>query len=131
MNEAAVVIDASALVELLNLTPKGSAVDARLADREVHAPAHLESEVLSAFGRMNRAGILAADLVAERLGRLIDLPLERHPLGPLIAGAWERRHNLRLADALYVELAERLDCLVITTDGPLAAATPNAELVTA
>ncbi len=42
-------------------------------------------------------------------------------------GAWNRRGNLRLVDALYVELAEQLDAPIITTDGRLTATVPRAE----
>lgn len=49
----------------------------------------------------------------------------------LLDGAWRRRHNLRLVDALYVELATQMDAPVITTDAGLAAASSSAELVTA
>jgi len=45
-------------------------------------------------------------------------------------GAWLRRENIRLADALYVELAEQLDVPLITTDLRLARATPLAEAIT-
>jgi hypothetical protein len=42
------------------------------------------------------------------LDRVLDAPVVRHPFAGLLLGAWERRANLRLADALYVELAESL-----------------------
>jgi predicted nucleic acid-binding protein len=40
----------------------------------------------------------------------------RHPLADLLHGAWDRRENLRVADALYVELAESLRVKLVTTD---------------
>ena len=48
----------------------------------------------------------------------------------LLTGAWNRRGNLRLVDALYVELAEQLDAPIITTDERLAATVPQAETPT-
>jgi len=56
-------------------------------------------------------------------------PIRRHLLAPLLAGAWRLRHNLRLVDALYVELANRLDAPIVTTDAGLAAASPAADLL--
>jgi predicted nucleic acid-binding protein len=45
------------------------------------------------------------------------LPGKRHPLAPLLAGAWGRRENQRLVDALYSELAAMLDAsALVTTD---------------
>jgi predicted nucleic acid-binding protein len=38
----------------------------------------------------------------------------------LVEGAWSRRQNLRLVDALYVELALRLEAPLVTTGGRLA-----------
>ena len=47
-----------------------------------------------------------------------------------LAGAWARRGDLRLLDALYVELAARLSVRILTTDHRLARATPLAEAIT-
>jgi predicted nucleic acid-binding protein len=44
-------------------------------------------------------------------------------------GAWSRRGNIRLVDALYVELASQLGTVVITTDQRLARATTLAEAI--
>jgi predicted nucleic acid-binding protein len=43
-------------------------------------------------------------------------PIERHPVASLLVGAWSRRDRLRLADALYVELAASRALPLITTD---------------
>ncbi len=57
-------------------------------------------------------------------------PIVRHPLAGLLAGAWAERNQLRLVDALYVELATRLRATLLTTDGRLARARPDIELIT-
>jgi predicted nucleic acid-binding protein len=85
--------------------------------------------VLSALGRISRAGRVSEVRVAEALGDLATAPIQRHPLPPLVAGAWARRHNISLRDALYVELASQLGATVVTTDARLAAATSLAELI--
>lgn len=126
----AVVVDASALVDLLLGNEIGTAVAKRLADHEMHAPAHLDAEVLSALGRLHRDRRLAANQVRPRLDALGDAPIVRHHRSSLVLGAWERRRNLRLVDALYVELAEHLDAPLVTTDHRLAASAAVAELVT-
>jgi predicted nucleic acid-binding protein len=116
---AEVAIDASALIDLLLGGPLGDAVATRLAGHGLHGPAHLDAECLSAFGRLNRAGTLPAATVEKLLAQLADAPITRHPVRELLAGAWARRANLRLADALYVELADRLDIALVTTDARL------------
>lgn len=96
----------------------------------MHAPAHLDAEVLSALGRLHRAGELDESFVAAALDRLGVAPIERHPLAPLLKGAWVRRGNQRLVDALYLELAATLgDVSILTTDGRLARSHPDVELV--
>ncbi len=97
---------------------------------ELHAPAHFDAEVLSALGRLHRDGHLSPTDVSVRLELLQRLPVRRHQLSQLLTGAWNRRGNLRLVDALYVELAEQLDAPIITTDGRLAATIPQAETPT-
>jgi predicted nucleic acid-binding protein len=126
----AVVIDASAVVEALLGTDAGIAVRARMRGCELHAPAHLDAEVLSTLGRLHRAGELAAAAVAVTLRELAAAPIHRHPLAGLLSGAWEARDQLRLVDALYVELAGSLDSLpLLTTDARLARASALAELI--
>lgn len=113
---AEVALDASALVDLLLGNPVGRAVRDRLAGQALHAPGHVDAEVLSALGRLSRAGSVDDDTVTRLLGRVVDAPIERHPVRDLIAGAWVRRHQLRLADALYVELAAVRGIPLVTTD---------------
>ncbi|MBB4686599.1 type II toxin-antitoxin system VapC family toxin [Amycolatopsis jiangsuensis] len=121
------VLDASLLVEVLAGTSHADAARERLRGAVLHAPAHFDAEVLSALGRLQRAGELTPDEVAAALDRLTSLPLTRHPVAELAAGAWSRRADLRLTDALYVELAARLRTVVLTTDRRLARATTLAE----
>jgi predicted nucleic acid-binding protein len=125
-----VVIDASAMVDLLLGGPIGNAVAARVSAHVLHGPAHLDAESLSALGRLHRAGELAADTVGTLLNRLASAPVVRHPIAELLAGAWARRSNLRLADALYVELASTLGLALVTTDARLQPV-PLVDVVTA
>jgi predicted nucleic acid-binding protein len=118
---AEVVLDASACVDLLLGNPVGVTVRKRLAGQSLHAPGHLDSDVLSALGRLSRAGDLDDDTVERMLGRVVDAPIERHPVHDLVAGAWARRHQFRLADALYVELAAARRAVLVTTDRRLGA----------
>jgi predicted nucleic acid-binding protein len=122
------VVDASVMVDLVARTARARAVGARLRGSAWHAPAHLDAEVLSALGRLERAGKLDAVEAADGLLALSELPIERHAVSPLLLGAWTLRNELRLVDGLYVELARRLGMRLITTDQRLArAAAPIAE----
>lgn len=127
---ADVVVDASAMVDALAGTAAGPVVIDRLRGQTLHAPAHFDAEVLSALGRLHRAHALSALQVRTRLQRLEAAPVRRHLLPGLLLGAWRRRQNLRLVDALYAQLAEQLgNAPLITTDTGLASAAASGELI--
>jgi predicted nucleic acid-binding protein len=66
------------------------------------------------------------------LNELAAAPVERHSLTTLLAAAWSARDQLRLVDALYVELARALGSVaVLTTDARLASHCELAEAITA
>jgi predicted nucleic acid-binding protein len=85
--------------------------------------------VLSALGRLHREGDLEAEDVESGLRRLVAAPIQRHDVTDLILGSWSRRHQLRLVDALYVQLAVSRDLRLVTTDRRLRAA-PATDVVT-
>ena len=118
------------MVEALIGSEIGTRVRMRLRGSELHAPAHLDAEVLSALGRLHRTGELDVASVSSRLSELAVAPVHRHPLAGLLAGAWAARDQFRLVDALYVELSDSLGLALVTTDGRLARASSVAELVT-
>lgn len=117
------------MVDLLVGTPLASPIEARLRGCSLHTPAHFDAEVLSALGRLQRSGQMSVRQAPSRISRVASAPIERHLLTPLLEGAWRRRDNLRMVDALYVELAENLGATIVTTDAGLASASPAAELV--
>jgi predicted nucleic acid-binding protein len=125
---AEAVVDASALVDLLLDNDLGRAVRHRIKGHALHAPAHLDAEVLSALGRLHRAGDLDAGTVERKLHELASAPIRRHPVNDLVVATWARRHQIRLADAIYVELAVRRSLPLVTTDHRLPAA-PSVEVV--
>jgi predicted nucleic acid-binding protein len=60
----------------------------------------------------------------------VDAPIERHPVHGLVAGAWARRHQLQLSDALYIELAAARGSALVMTDRRLRGL-PMADVVLA
>ena len=125
----ALVLDASAMVTMLIGGQSAEPIATRLRGCVIHVPAHFDAEVLSALGRLSRAGKLTPREVSWRLDVLAAAPFERHPIAPLLASAWRLRARVRLVDALYLALAVALAVPIITLDRGLASAAPRAELL--
>ena len=119
-----IVLDASALVELLLDTPRGQAISTRIADPTVglHVPHLADVEVIQALRRYAIDGELNAAEAAAAIEDLCALDLQRHAHEPLLARVWALRQNLSAYDAVYVALAEVLDTTLLTCDGRLARA---------
>lgn len=117
------VLDASALVDVLTDGPAADWVARRVHGCQLAAPAPMRAEVLSALGRRARGGIWSVADVETAVGEVADAKVAAHPLDGLIVGAWARRASLRLADAFCVELADQLGTVVVTTDVRLARVT--------
>jgi predicted nucleic acid-binding protein len=117
-----VVVDASALIELLLRNPAADLVGDALGPGEAFAPELLDAEILSAIARLERAAEIPRARAAEVVADLISAPLERWPHLHLANEAWSRRHRFSLYDALYVALAAQLGCGLITADRRLASA---------
>jgi predicted nucleic acid-binding protein len=117
-----IVLDASALVELLLHTAAGRTIATRLADPavSVHVPHLADIEVTQALRRFAQEGDLDAADAATALEDLRSLDLERHTHEPLLDRVWALRKNLSAYDAVYVALAEALDTVLLTCDGRLA-----------
>lgn len=116
-----IVVDASALLEVLLRTPAAPAVEARLFGGEtLHAPHLLDVEVAHVLRRYERTGDLSARRGAEALQDLEGLAIERYPHHVFLRRVWALRANATAYDACYLALAEVLEAPLITTDGRLA-----------
>lgn len=118
------MVDASVLTAFYAADdPRRDAVAARLAAGDaLFAPAHLDAEVVSALRGLARSKPVLRSAVPGALRHLASFPIRRMPLAPLLERMWELRDNITPCDAAYVALAERLDCLLITSDGKLTTA---------
>ena len=95
-----IVLDASAVVELVLWTERGHRVgDAIARDRSLHVPELMVAEVGSVLRRLVAQG---------------------HDV--LMGRAFELCHNLTMYDAVYVALAESLAATLLTFDSRLAGA---------
>jgi predicted nucleic acid-binding protein len=117
-----IVVDASAVLELLLQTERGLRVETRLfADgEELHAPHLLDVEVVQVLRRLARSDEISAKRAAEAIADLADLDLHRHAHLDLVGRVWKLRDNVTAYDAMYVALAEALGSPMVTCDRPLA-----------
>lgn len=122
------VVDASVFVDLVIGGAASSASAEVLAGRRLHAPAHIDLEVASALGRLQRAGNVTKAAATRALNAFGRAPVQRHDLPDLVVGAWKRSSSLRVADAFYVELAHQIGTRVLTIDARLARASTYAVL---
>ncbi len=116
-----IVVDASAILEVLFGTPDGARVAERLftPGETLHAPHLLDLEVAQVLRRYALAGELDSARGLEALDDLADLPLTRYPHDLLLPRIWELRRNLTAYDAAYVALAEALAAPLVTRDAAL------------
>ena len=117
-----VVIDASALVELLLQSKRAPAVLQAVGSTEMVAPDGINPEVLSTLRRLERIGELRAARASLAVDHLVGAPVRRLPTLPLLQGAWTLRANVTSYDACYVALARELRCPLITGDLKLSRA---------
>ena len=119
-----IVLDASALVELLLDTGSGRRIAGRIADPAIalHVPHLADIEVAQALRRYASAGEVSAGAAAAALDDFRLLDLQRHAHEPLLERVWELRTNFTAYDAVYVALAEVLDAVLVTCDRRLARA---------
>jgi predicted nucleic acid-binding protein len=117
-----VVVDASALVELLLQTGRAAAVVQAVGNTEMVAPDVINPEVLWALRRRERNGKLRADRARQAVEDLLDAPLRRVPTLPLLPAVWALRANVTSYDACYVALARDLHCALVTGDRRLSRA---------
>jgi predicted nucleic acid-binding protein len=117
-----VVIDASAMVELLLSRPGAAAVGQAIVDRSLLAPGHFDAEVLGGLFRAERLELASTQTIERAVHQLERVPVERVPVADLVSEAWAYRHNLSAADALYVTLAKAMSALLVTADRALARA---------
>lgn len=117
-----IVVDASAVLEVLLNTPDGAGIAARLftAGETLHAPHLLDLEIAQVLRRYARSGELSVERGAEVLEDLVDLPLVRYPHDFLLPRIWELRDNVTAYDAAYLALAEALVAPLVTRDAALA-----------
>lgn len=117
-----IVIDASAVIELVLRTERGSRVEPRVLrpDEKLHAPHLLDIEIAQALRRLAQFKEITPDRAREALADHGVLHIKRTAHHDLLPRIWDLRENLSAYDAAYVALAEALQAPLVTCDAKLA-----------
>jgi predicted nucleic acid-binding protein len=119
-----IVVDASAMLEVLLGTATGRRVENRLLSKgeSLHAPHLLDVEVAQVLRRYAAAGELTPERGLDALADLVDFPIQRYAHDLLLPRIWELHRNVTAYDAAYLALAETLAAPLVTCDVRLASA---------
>jgi predicted nucleic acid-binding protein len=119
-----IVVDASALLEVLLRTSFAKAVEDRLfaPQQTLHAPHLLDVEAAQVIRRYAANREIDGERGRAALADLAEFPVRRYPHDFLLQRIWELRNNLTAYDAAYVALAEALNAPLLTRDRRLAGA---------
>ena len=116
-----IVIDASAILEILLRSERASRIEARIfrRDQSLHAPHLLDLEVVQVLRRYAGKD-MSDDRAHLAVQDFLDIPIVRYPHDLLVPRIWELRKVLTAYDAAYVALAEALNLNLLTCDSKLA-----------
>ena len=94
------------------------------------APGLIDIDVVSVLRKRWIAGDLSLHRFQTAIDHLLELRVARYSALPFLNRTYELRANITPYDALYVALAETLDCTLVTSDQRLASAPgPRCEIV--
>ena len=119
-----IVVDASAILEVLLRTPAAPAIEERLFERgeALHAPHLIDLEVLQVLRRYAAAGEISAERAREALDDLAAFRLHRWAHDALALRIWGLRQSFTAYAAAYIALAEALGAPLLTRDRRVASA---------
>ena len=126
-----IVVDASAVLELLFGTPKGLRLEQRLfaQGETLHAPDLLDLEVVQVIRRHLRSNLISRVRAQEAFDDFLALKLKRYSHDVLLRRIWSLRDKLAAYDAAYVALAEMIGAPLVTTDSRIALAPGHAAII--
>jgi predicted nucleic acid-binding protein len=114
-----IVIDASAVLEILRQSQEGLDIESRVDGCELHAPHIIDLEVLQTLRRWENQGTMTKVAARAALEVFQAMLILRYPHTNMVNSIWALRHNLTAYDASYLVLARSLGAELITTDGGL------------
>jgi predicted nucleic acid-binding protein len=118
-----IVIDSSALIEVLLRSPRAAEIEKRIfaSHETLHAPHLLDLEVAQVLRRYCLSGEMTPLRGREAIADLLNIPIARYPHDIFLDRIWGLRNTMTAYDAAFVALAESLPAPLLTCDAKLAA----------
>jgi predicted nucleic acid-binding protein len=110
------VVDASAIAAFIFNEPRAAAVEARLRDTTLHAPAFIDVEMASICLKKLREVIYPRDVVLGMYAAFSSVVIRRSDVALTEAIELAERTRLSLYDANYLWLARHLSLELVTLD---------------
>ena len=123
------VIDASAVAEILFGTEAGRRAAALIDGHELLAPQHLTAEVASVIRGWSLSEQITDEQALRAFGEFDALGLEQMPMMSMLPAVYALRHNVSAYDAMYLVLARAAQCSLLTLDARLAASAADCALL--
>lgn len=123
------VVDASAVAEILFGTEAGRRAAVLIDGHELLAPQHLTADVASVVRGWSLSQQITDEQASRAFREFDALDVEQVPMMSMLPAVFALRHNISAYDAMYVVLARAARCSLLTVDARLAAAAPDCALL--
>ncbi|MBK0419924.1 type II toxin-antitoxin system VapC family toxin [Leucobacter sp. CSA1] len=123
------VVDASAVAEILFGTEAGRRAAALIGQHELLAPQHLTAEVASVIRGWSLSQQVTDEQALRAFREFDALGIEQVPMMSMLPAVYSLRHNVSAYDAMYVVLARAAQCSLLTLDARLSASVPDCALL--
>lgn len=123
------VVDASAVAEILFGTEAGRRAAVLIDRHELFAPQHLTAEVASVIRGWSLSRQITDEQASRAFREFDALGVEQMPMMSMLPAVYALRHNISADDAMYVVLARAARCSLLTLDARLAASAPDCALL--
>jgi len=117
-----IVVDASALAEVVLRSERAASVETLLDDDVIVAPDIIGAEVLAVVRGLLMRGRIDEEIAARSVDNLASAPVRRMTTEHLVRNVWSYRSNLTPYDATYVTLARAVGAPLVSLDARLARA---------